>query len=106
MADLSRIASNQLCCALEALPDTAKSSALGRARGEPSLPKQPLGILALCSHPLGMRLSHECLDVLFRDVPIANHSMIGSVVISPTAGRQIAGQYKIAVHGCAGKRCR
>src|SRR5437764_11963839 len=104
MTDLSRIASNQLYGAPEALPDAAKSSAPGRARGVSSLPEQPLRVLALCSHPLGMRLSHKCLDVLFRDVPVANHSMIGSVELSPTAGRKITGHYKLAVHGRAGKR--
>src|SRR5438874_2009549 len=104
MADLSRVASNQLYRAQEALPHTAKSPTLRRARGESSLPEQPLRIPALRSHPLGMRLSHKCLDVLFRDVPITNHSMISSVELSPTVGRQITGQYKVAVHGRAGKR--
>src|SRR5438067_12931315 len=104
MADHSRIASNQLCRALEALPDAAKPPALGRTHSESSLPEQPLRLLALRSHPLGMRLRHKCLDVFFRDVPISNHSMIGSVELSPTAGRQIPGQYKVAVHGRAGKR--
>src|SRR5947208_16935176 len=104
MADLSRIATNQLCRAREALPDATNPPALSGAHGVSSLPKQPLRILDLCSHPIGMRVGHKVLDIFFRDVLIANHSMVGSVIISPTAGHQITGQYKIAVHGRAGKR--
>src|ERR1700683_4200159 len=104
MADHSRIASNQLQRAREALPDPAKPAALDPARGVSSLPEQPTRMLALCSQPAGMTLSHKRLDVLFRNVPIANHSVIGPVEISPTAGRQIPGQFKVAVHGRARKR--
>src|SRR5690348_4022515 len=104
MADLSCIASNQLCGAPEALPDTANSSALGCAQGESRLPQQPLRLLDLRSHPVGMGLGHECLDVIFRNVLVANHRVIGAIELSPTLGHQIASQYKVAVHGGARKR--